>query len=408
MRESSRIVRAKKIVTVSEARTINDGAMVICDGKIKAVDTWENICKSYPSLSVIDYSENIITPSLVDCHTHLLEFASTTLYPATSETQFLAGKALILRALTSGITAIGEQICGHPNSRFEIDDYKKVAMDLPIDCVFATTTITIGLEKLAHFSAVTKSKALTTDELKDLQLIREIARHSDYPGENLFINATPANFTKDQVPRAGEILYTYDELKDIVDVFHQQGKQIGVHVAGEEAIVLTLRAGVDVLHHAHGITADQIGRAREQGAKIIATPLGGTHMMPNSPENIVTLVEAGINVSIATDAYLPPYPDVDWLPFDDASLRGSETLMMLAAPALRDLVSKGYDENDALKLITLNPATIMQRDDRYGKLAIGMDANFLVAPGIPAIDITNVEDIKAVYFQGQKVVSREL
>jgi len=82
--------------------------------------------------------------------------------------------------------------------------------------------------------------------------------------------------------------------------------------------------------------------------------------------------------------------------------------MMLAAPALRELVNKGYDQNDALRLLTLNPATIMQRDDRYGKLATGMDANFLVATGVPAIDITNVEDIKAVYFQGKKVVSREL
>src|SRR5690625_450222 len=269
MTESSWIVRGKKIVTVSQIGTINDGAMVIRDGKIKAIDSWKNIHEIYPSLPVTDYSNHVITPSIVDCHTHLLEFASTSLYPVTSEAQFLAGKALILRALTSGITAIGEQICGHPNSKYGIEDYRELVTDLPIDCAFATTSITIGLKQLVRFSAVTKNKSLTDQELKDLQLNKAIAMHSDYPGENLFLNATPANFTKDLVPRAGEIMYTYDELREIVDEFHRQGKKIGVHVAGEEGIDLTLRAGVDVLHHAHGITADQMERAKVQGVKII-------------------------------------------------------------------------------------------------------------------------------------------
>lgn len=406
MRGSSWIIRAKKIVTVSEAGTIYDGAMVIQEGKIIAIDTWEKIEGFYAALPVKDYSKDVISPSLVDCHTHLLEFASRSLYPVTQETQFLAGKALMLRALTSGITALGEQICGHPNSQFEIDDYKRIVSDLPIDCVFATTTITIGLKELAHFSAVTKSKSLTDRDVKDLRLMEQVAMHSGYPGENLFINATPANYTPEQVPRAGEILYTYEELKEIVDLFHQQGKHIGVHVAGKEAIDLTLRAGVDVLHHAHGITKEQMKRARVQGVKIVATPLGGTHRMPNSPENIVTLVDEGIDVSIATDAYIPPYPGADWLAFRDERLQGSDVLLELAAPALRELVKKGYDENDALKLLTLNPTTVMHREDRYGKLAEGMEANFIVSTGVPAIDFTNVEDIKGVYFQGKKVVER--
>src|SRR5690625_1532950 len=407
MVDASWIVRAGKIVTVSEMGTIDDGAMVISHGKIMAIDAWEKIRRTFPELRTVDYSDFVITPSLVDCHTHLLEFAATSLYPVTNNAQFLAGKALMLRALTSGITAVGEQICGHPDSEYKVEDYREIVKDLRIDCVFAATSITIGLTELVRFSAVTGRRFLTDDGLKNLDLNEALATHSDYPGENLFINATPANFTKDQVPRAGEIMYKYDELKEIVDEFHRQGKQIGVHVAGEDGIDLTLRAGVDVLHHAHGITEEQIKRAKVQDVKIVATPLGGTHMLPNSPGNIVDLVDAGLDVSIATDAYLPPYPGVPWLSLRDGVLYGSEIFMILAAPALRELVNKGYDENDALKLITLNPAAIMQRDDRYGKLAEQMDANFLVATGVPAIDMTDVKDIKGVYYRGEKVVQRE-
>ena len=106
--------------------TIENGAMVIENGKIADVGTWERLEKQYPDLDVIDYSNYVITPSLVDCHTHLLEFAPTSLYPVTPETHFLAGKALLFDALSSGITALGEQICGHPLCDFSVMDYRKL------------------------------------------------------------------------------------------------------------------------------------------------------------------------------------------------------------------------------------------------------------------------------------------
>src|SRR5699024_12285634 len=93
----------------------------------------------------------------------------------------------------------------------------------------------------------------------------------------------------------------------IVSIYHESGKRIGVHVAGEEGIQMTLDAGVDVLHHAHGITKDQIKQAKRKGVKIVATQMGGTHLEQNSPENIRKLVRNNIDVSIASDAYLQPY-----------------------------------------------------------------------------------------------------
>jgi cytosine/adenosine deaminase-related metal-dependent hydrolase len=108
------IIRGKKLITVSELGTIENGAMIIEDEIISAVDTWEKLKKKYPTVPGYHFSNKVITPSLVDCHTHLLEFAPTSLYPVTPETHFIAGKAILLDALSSGITALGEQICGHP------------------------------------------------------------------------------------------------------------------------------------------------------------------------------------------------------------------------------------------------------------------------------------------------------
>ncbi|ASK62297.1 hypothetical protein CFK37_09060 [Virgibacillus phasianinus] len=404
--KDSYLIHAGKIVTISDLGTIYDGGMMISDGKIAEVGDWLTLKKRFPTLQRHDYSDYVITPSLVDCHTHLLEFAPSSLYPITASTHVLAGKSILLHALMSGITALGEQICGHPNSDFAMDDYRSFIKDFPLDISFAATSISIGFDRLAHFTSITKSKSVHQSDLSDPLLVKIMAEQTDYPGENLFINATPANFTPDEVPRAGEIIYSLNELKQIVRIFHEHDKKIGVHVAGVEGIEMALEAGIDVLHHAHGISKKQIEKAALHGVKIVATPLGGTHLEPNSPKNIVELLNNNIDVSIATDSYLPPYQNVEWLPFDDQKLRGPDTLMLIANPGMKQLKENGYDENQILALLTANPAEILGKADRFGRLKKGMDANFLVAKGIPGLEIVDIEDIRKVYFRGEKVVDR--
>ena len=219
---------------------------------------------------------------------------------------------------------------------------------MPLDVSFATTSISIGFEKLAHYTAITQSQAIEKEELVNPNLVQLIAQASDYPGENIFINATPANFTADEVPRAGEIIYTLEELKQIVEIYHQFGKKIGAHVAGEVALQMALEAGIDVLHHAHGMTDQLIEKAAEQRVEIVATPMGGTHLRPNSPEEILKLVNNNIAVSISTDAYLPPYQGTSWLPFQDQTLKGPDVLMLIANPAMQLLKKHDYDENEIL------------------------------------------------------------
>lgn len=400
------LIRSKKIVTVSQLGTLEEGAMIIEDGKIAEIGNYDKIKGKYPDIDVIDCSNYVITPSLVDCHTHLLEFAPTSLYPVTPETHFLAGKAILLHALSSGITALGEQICGHPLCDFSKEDYQKASRDLPIDITFATTSISIGFENLAHFTSITQSRGVTQFDLSDPLLVQMIALESDYPGENIFINATPANFTEKEVPRAGEIIYKPEELQRIVNIYHRLGKRMGAHVAGEEGINLALDAGVDVLHHAHGITDKQIEIAAKQGTKIVATPMGGTHLQPNAPEEILKFVQKDIVVSISTDSYLPPFQGTSWLPFQDQSLKGPDVLMLIAQPAMKLLKKHDYDENKILALITDNPAKLLGKDDVFGRLEAGLEANFLVSEGIPGLEITEIDQIKNVFYKGVKIIDR--
>jgi len=344
---------------------------------------------------------------LTVCHTHVLEYAPTSIYPVTKATHLMGAISLILKALSSGVTCLGEQICGHPDLDFAKNDYLEATKDLPIDIAFSVSSISIGLSNIAHFSGVTGSTAINAKMLLDDDVLDKTIEQSDYPGENIFINATPANLVDSLVPRAGEIIYTQVEINKIVNKFHEKGKKIGCHVAGEEAIDMAINAGFDVIHHGHGITEAQIQRTLDNNISVVATPLGGTHLKPNSPEEIVDLVKNGIIVAISTDGYLPPSTKAPWLTFTDNTLRGPESLMLLAHPAMTLLSESGWSENEILKLITLNPTIILIKDNYNGSLEIGKDANFLVSNGIPGLEITKSKDILQVFFRGEMVICKK-
>ncbi|MBM6839475.1 amidohydrolase family protein, partial [Clostridium saudiense] len=127
---------------------------------------------------------------------------------------------------------------------------------------------------------------------------------------------------------------------------------------------------------------------------IVTTPLGGTHLKPNSPEEILNLVKNNILVAIATDAYLPPYEGVSWLNFNDKEAKGSPELMEISKKAMEALIDKGYDENEALALITLNAAKILGVEDKVGSLEIGKDADFIVTNGVPALNFSDSLNVK--------------
>ena len=170
-----------------------------------------------------------------------------------------------------------------------------------------------------------------------------------------------------------------------------------------DGINLALKYGVDVLHHAHGINDNQIKIAKAHNTDIVATPLGGTHLTPNLPSDILNLVKEGIDVSIATDAYLPPAPHLN---LNDNILYGSDVLMLIAQPSMKLLFENGFDENICLSLLTISPAKVLGVENSVEKLDIGMSADFLVADGIPGLDITNPNNISDIFINGKKLISR--
>lgn len=70
------------------------------------------------------------------------------------------------------------------------------------------------------------------------------------------------------------------------------------------------------------------------------------------------------------------------------------------------LLKKDFDENEILVMLTANLAKILGKQRQFGRLKPGLEANFIVAEGIPGLEVTEVERIKKVFDQGVKVIDR--
>jgi imidazolonepropionase (EC 3.5.2.7) len=74
------VIRARQVVSAAKmpwtsgdpTLVIDDGAVVVKNGVIIEVGAWDEVKKKYAAEEVWDFGDSLITPGLVDPHTHLL------------------------------------------------------------------------------------------------------------------------------------------------------------------------------------------------------------------------------------------------------------------------------------------------------------------------------------------------
>jgi imidazolonepropionase-like amidohydrolase len=101
-----------------------------------------------------------------------------------------------------------------------------------------------------------------------------------------------------------------------------------------------------------------------------------------TPENPGIMAKAGVNVSIQTD-----------------EMSAVKYLILNAALAIRE----GMPEEEALRAITINPATVIGVEDRIGSLEVGKDADVVIFSGHP-FDYRTV--VECVFVDGEMVYQR--
>lgn len=396
------VISNAKVITLGEPGTLEKGFVAIKDQKIAAVGEG---CPSHQAKTCIDAQGMVVMPGLVDCHTHLMEYATAEVHQTQGAAQKMAGVANLLTALKAGIVAVGEHHLGHPVLAQTTQEYFELKKNLPIDVKVATGYCIIGTDPLTLTSSTRAGQVLAEEDLT-IEDIEEMARNSEFPGEILFLNATVANLPLEAAPRAGEVTISPDKLGEIIHIFHSYGKKIGAHIEGDEAAALFIEKGGNVIHHGHGVSLDLAPDMAERGVSLVITPHAGTSSRPTSPQEVFAFYQEGVKIALASDAYIPVHPQAPWIDLPPGYVVGPEDFLKIAQPILTYFLEQGVSLEESLKLITINGREILSGEENQGCIQEGQGADLIICAKIPGIETTEVEDIKYVIKDGKIVVQR--
>lgn len=317
----------------------------------------------------------------------------------------MAGVANLLTALKAGIVAVGEHHLGHPELGQTTQEYFALKKELPMEVKLAAGCCFIGTEPMALTSATRPAQVLSKDELT-AEEIREMARNSEFPGENIFLNATVANLPLEAAPRAGEVTFSPEELDEIIHIFHSEGKKIGAHIEGDEAASLFIEKGGNVIHHGHGISVELAPDMAERGVALVVTPHAGTSSRPTAPQEVYEFYQKGVKIALASDSYIPVHPEAQWIDLPPGYVVGPEDFLKVAQPILTYFLEQGVPLEETLKLITLNGREILSGGTAEGSIEEGQVADLIICEKIPGVETTEPAAIKYVIKDGQVVVQK--
>ncbi len=212
----------------------------------------------------------------------------------------------------------------------------------------------------------------------------------------------------------------------IVEEGHRAGKTVQVHVMSVEGLDLAIEAGVDIVTHGEvslpptPIPDETIRKLVERKIPISVLPatqrrldaLAGAHkymadLGSLAKSNRRRMIKAGVTMALSTDAY-PQNPE--WLPESTPpeadAVDPDRKVGEAHFNALVALEEEGMDRMEILKTATSNVARAYKVDANLGTLEPGKIADVVILDANPLDSARNYRRINAVIKEG-KVVNRD-
>ena len=356
---------------MSTLAIIQDGGMLIREGKIDAVGSSDEIEKTAGDVKIVDAGGRVVLPGFVDAHTHLV-FAGNRLDDferrARGETYEQIAKA------GGGIWSTVEKT--RAASDADLLAQAKKHAEWFLRC--GTTTV----------EAKSGYGLTLDDELKILRVMRRLKEETslEIVPTLLGAHAVPRHMNADEyidlvidgmLPRvAGE------KLAEFCDVFCEPGyfdiEQSRRILTAARKLGLNLRIHADQLTNSGGAqlaaelkttTADHLEKTEEQGIAAMKSAGVQPVLLPGSVYTLGLsdyprtreMIEADLGVIIATD-------------FNPGSSPTPSMPMILSLACTQMKMSPA----EAITAATINPAHSLNRGDTMGSLEAGKLANFSI------------------------------
>jgi imidazolonepropionase len=372
LRVSSDAERLKRRVSMRKLAIIENGSVIVRDGRIDWVGPTKDLPPIPPNAEIIDAAGKTVLPGFIDCHTHLV-------FAGSREDEFeqrLQGKTYQeIAAQGGGINATVQRV--RQASKEELKELTRRRLNRLLR--FGVTTVEIK-------SGYGLSLA---EELKCLEVIAELNAEGPWELMPTFLgaHAVPPEFRND---RAGYICLLTQEmlpeiarlrLADFCDVFCErdvftldESEHIltraadlgfGVKLHADE---LTSLGGAELAARLGAVSADHLLCVTEAGiealarSNTVATLLPGTAFflgLAYAPAR--RLIERGVAVALASDCNPGTCP--------------TENLPLVGAMACTQMKMLPAEVVTAL---TLNAAAALGRADRLGSIEVGKQADLII------------------------------
>jgi len=392
------LVKCKGLWDGTGAEMVCDGAVLVENGKISAVGSYDALaCQLDGSEEIVDYGDKYVMPGIIDAHTHVVidpDADFTGFVGRDSDTRIVhRGMVNLKKTLDGGVTFIRD-LGGYHHIDIEL---KKLVDEGKIE----------GCGLLASGEMITMTGGhgwKLGRECDGVAEVQKAAREQLKAGATIIkIMATGGNLTPGPqgAPQLSE-----EEIRAAVEVAHRAGLRTTTHSHSPEGIKNALYAGIDCIEHGMFIDDEALEFMKTHNIPYVPTlvgpwicaELGEEKGMPadavakcksatgRHQHNFQKAVAKGLTIAMGTDAGTP------FAEHGRAYLYELELMM-----------KNGLTAEQALLCATRNSAIVVGVEKERGTLECGKWADFLVLDDDPLENIKTLHTIAQVWQAGRRV-----
>jgi imidazolonepropionase-like amidohydrolase len=388
------------MLDIRNAKIVSPATIIIKNGIIEAI----NPATTPKKLTVIDLSNEILLPGLIDMHTHITsdyftgDNWTTAIAQQTSADWALQGVKFSRDVLNAGFTTIRD-LGAQPG-------FPDVALMRAINSGYVEGP---DIWPAGHAISMTGGHCDWTGYAPGIlqlgpesgiadgitEVIKAVRYQAKYGVRVIKVCATGGVFSFSQNAEIGAQQYALEELKVIVREAHKLGLKVAAHAHGTMGINAAIIAGVDSIEHGSMLTEESVKLMKEHGTFLVPqTYLNEFELPPETPaatlaknEYLKPLVVSSLKLAYKSGVKMAFGSDSGVFPHIDTPLE------------FESLVRNDISEADALRMATIFAAELLGVDDR-GELAIGKRADIIAVSGNPLVNISTMKSVTFVMKQG--------
>lgn len=391
------IVRAKLVIPSAGAKPVANGAVLVEDGRIKAVGPRAKIDRLAKGARVIDAGRHTVMPGMINLHVHLDSLCGP---------DFLTSAILMSEANAVMTCVHSAQQTVRAGVTTVRDLGTKYAAAIAVRDAVAKGWIA-GPRILSAGVVVCMTGGhgwFIADEADGPDDVRKTVRRNLKRGADCIKVIATGGVLSPGV-EVGSSQLDPDELEVAVRESHKADRRVAAHAIGNQGIKNALRAGVDTIEHGCYLDDEALALFKKTGATYVPT-LCAPHFLHEHlaevPEyarrKTIQVYEAhrasfkralrkGITIATGTDAGTP---------FNRHELFATELSLMVAL---------GMSTEAALEAATIGAARAAGIADQTGSLEEGKAADLILIDGDPRKDITTTKRVAGVMARGEYVAT---